>query len=161
VTNEQVDTILMLQSQVPEQDPVEKIYINLAVDTDPDYYLKFGRRTVPTYNTFQVALDLYQDSRLDLEGVYAVSQEMISAYNFTPDELARSFDELVRRHVLGESCVNKVMPYLIEKGIFYSDFKPSINPSKETKVENGHVYELDGHFEPWIPSRIDYVHDYR
>ena len=161
VTNEQVDTILMLQSQIPEQDPVEKIYINLAADTDPDYYLKFGRRTVPTYNTFQVALDLFQDGRLDLEGTYAVCQEMISSYNFTPDELARSFDELVRRHILGETCVVKLLPFLIEKSVFYSDFKTTITPAKETKIENGHVYELEGHFEPWIPERIDYLHDYR
>lgn len=161
VTSEQVDTILILQSQIPEQDPVEKIYINLAADTDPDYYLKFGRRTVPTYNTFQVALDLFQDSRLDIEGVSSVSQEMISAYNFTPDELARSFDELVRRHILGESCVNKLLPFLIGKSVFYSDFKTSLQPAKELNVDHGHVYELEGHFEPWIPARIDYLHDYR
>jgi hypothetical protein len=161
VTNEQVDVILMLQSQIPEQDPIEKIYINLASDTDPDYYLKFGRRTVPTYNTFQVAMDLFQDRRLDFEGVLSVAHEMMMSYGFTPDELARSFDELVRRHVLGEQCVEKSVPQLIEKGILYSDYKPRLTPSKESKVENGHVYELEGHFEPWIPSRVDYLHDYR
>ncbi len=161
VTNEQVDTILILQSKIPEQDPVEKIYINLASDTDPDYYLKFGRRTVPTYNTFQVALDLFQDGRLGLEGIYQVVTEMISFYNFTPDELVRSFDELVRRHVLGATCVEKTLSWLIEKKIFYSDYKPSIAPSKELRVEMGRVYELEGHFEPWIPERIDYLHDYR
>lgn len=59
----QVDTILRLREDIPEQDPVEKIYINLAADTDADYYLKFGRRILPTYNTFQLALDLHQISR--------------------------------------------------------------------------------------------------
>lgn len=161
VTGEQIDTILILQSQIPENDPVEKIYINLAADTDPDYYLKFGRRTLPTYNTFQVALDLFQDGRLDIEGVYIVAQDMISNYGFTADELVRSLDELVRRHVLGESCISKIIPFLIEKNIFYSDYKPSLPPAKESKIENGHIYELEGQFEPWIQERVDYLHDYR
>jgi hypothetical protein len=161
VTGEQIDTILMLQSQIPENDPVEKVYINLAVDTDPDYYLKFGRRTLPTYNTFQVAIDLFQDGRLDLDGVHGVAQDMIFNYAFTADELVRSFDELVRRHIIGEEAFDKLVPFFIEKKMFYSDYRPSLNPAKELKKENGHVYELEGHFEPWIPQRVDYLHDYR
>lgn len=161
VTNDQIDTILLLQSQVSDVDPVEKIYINLAVDTDPDYYLKFGRRTVATYNSFQVCMDLFQDGRLKLEDTYQVAQEMIFNYGFTPDELTRSFDELIRRHVLGASCVAKVLPFFSERGLFYSGYRPSLTPLKETKVENGHIYELEGQFEPWVPARIDYLHDYR
>ena len=161
VPGDQIDTILMLQSQIPAQDPVEKIYINLAVDTDPDYYLKFGRRTVPTYNTFQVALDLFQDGRLDDNGLRLVAKDMIDNYAFTPDELSRSFDELVRRSVLGERCVNTVISLMQTLGLFYSDFKVSTAPAKEARVENGHVYELEGQFEPWIAERIDYIHDYR
>src|SRR5690606_25023095 len=41
VTSEQMQRILSMQSQIEPYDPVEKIYINLAVDTDPEYYLKF------------------------------------------------------------------------------------------------------------------------
>jgi len=161
VVGEQVDTILMLQSQVPENDPVDKIYINLAIDTDPDYYLKFGRRTLPTYNTFQVSLDLFQDGRMDLEGILGVAKEMIFQYGFTPDELTRSFDELIRRKILGEQAVGKIIPYFKESGLFYSDYLPTLTPLKETKIEFGHIYELEGQFEPWVPPRIDYLHDYR
>lgn len=161
VTGEQIDQILLLQSQVPEHDPVEKIYINLAVDTDPDYYLKFGRRTLPTYNTFQVALDLLQDKRIDLDAAHTIAQDMIFNYGFTPEELLRSYDELIRRHVLGESTVAKVSAFFAEKGLFPQGFESAIHPSRETKVQNGKVYELEGHFEPWVPERIDYLHDYR
>jgi len=161
VPSEQIDTIMLLQSRVPENDPLEKVYINLAIDTDPDYYLKFGRRTLPTYNTFQVALDLFQDSRLDLEGLLVVAKDMVENYGFTPDELVRSFDELVRRHILGVTAAEKVMVFLKEKRLFYRDFVTTTQPLKETRVETGRVYELEGHFEPWIPSRIDYLHDYR
>jgi len=116
---------------------------------------------VPTYNTFQVALDLFQDGRLDESGIRLVAKDMIDNYGFTPDELSRSFDELVRRSILGERCVNILIPLMLSHNLFYSDFKVSSAPAKETRVENGHVYELEGQFEPWISERIDYVHDYR
>jgi hypothetical protein len=161
VTADQIDEILLLQSQVPENDPVEKIYINLAVDTDPDYYLKFGRRTLPTYNTFQVACDLFQDQRISADAVYTIAQDMIFNYGFAPEELVRSFDELVRRHVLGEIAAHKLIAFFIEKGIFTSGFTPSLPPVKETKVIDGKVFELEGHFEPWVQARVDYLHDYR
>ncbi|MFN9069174.1 MAG: phosphatase domain-containing protein, partial [Bdellovibrionales bacterium] len=79
-TADQIDQILLLQAQVPDRDPVEKIYINLAKDTDPDYYLKFGRRTMPTMNTFQVAIDLYQFGILDLQDVVNVAINMTQSY---------------------------------------------------------------------------------
>jgi len=161
VTADQIDEILLLQSQIPEQDPVEKIYINLAVDTDPDYYLKFGRRTLPTYNTFQVACDLYQDHRIPVEAVYTVARDMIFNYEFAPEELLRSFDELIRRQVLGDSSVQALIPFFVEKGLFPASYRPSLVPLKETKVQEGRVYELEGHFEPWVPPRVDYLHDYR
>lgn len=161
VTGEQVDRILYIQSQIPEKDPVEKIYINLAEDTDPDYYLKFGRRTLPTANTFQVAVDLFQDQRLTTEDVYTVAQDMIYNYNYTPEQLARSFDDLVRRHLLGETCVNSLVPFMMEKGLLPANYKPSFSIPKEITVDEGRVRELEGDFEPWIPETIDYIHDYR
>lgn len=161
VGGDQIDTILHLQSQIPENDPVEKIYINLAVDTDPDYYLKFGRRTLPTYNTFQVACDLVQDGRLSLEGSYSVAQDMIFNYGFSPEELLRSFDDLVRRHILGEQAVGKLMQFYLQKGLFDSNYKPSVNPAKEVNVKDGKVFGLEGQYEPWVPERVDYLRDYR
>lgn len=161
VTGEQVNTILTLQEDIPEQDPVEKIYINLATDTDPDYYLKFGRRTLATYNTFQVALDLYQDGRLGFEGIYAVLQDMVYNYAYTPEELMKSFDEFIRRGVLGERAYEEVKAFFVEKSLLLDSFTPSVAPLKEKTVDAGHVYELEGEHEPWIPERIDYLHDYR
>ncbi|MFN7453279.1 MAG: phosphatase domain-containing protein [Pseudobdellovibrionaceae bacterium] len=161
VTAEQIDTILRLQSEVPEQDPVDKIYINLAIDTDPDYYLKFGRRTLPTYNTFQVALDLLQDGRIQSESVHNIAQDMIFNYRFTPEELQRSLNDLVRRKVIGDRCLKEFANLGVERGLFPQSFIDSLHPAAEAKVINGRIYELEGHFEPWVPERIDYIHDYR
>jgi hypothetical protein len=161
VTADQVDEILVLQSQVPENDPVEKIYINLAVDTDPDYYLKFGRRTLPTYNSFQVACDLFQDNRIPSEAVLTIAKDMMSNYRFEPEELLRSFDELVRRHVLGQLAVEKIIAFFVAEKIFPASYQPSIPVLKESKINFGRVYALEGQFEPWIQDRVDYLHDYR
>lgn len=161
VTGDQVDTILQLQAAVPEQDPVEKIYINLATDTDPDYYLKFGRRTLATTNTFQVSLDLLQDGRLDLSGVYGVLEDMIHNYGYTPEELCQSYDELIRRGVLGQSGYERTKDFLTEKGILYEGFRPSMEPLKEKTVVEGRVYEMEGAHEPWVMDHIDYLNDYR
>lgn len=150
VSAEQIDAILRLQSEIPENDPVEKIYINLAVDTDPDYYLKFGRRTLPTYNTFQVALDLFQDKKIPLGDLNRVAQDMIFNYKFTPEELQRSFEELIRRRVLNEQSVSQIIPEFAEKGLLPQSYEC---PFK--------VLGPEEHSEPWVQDRIDYVRDYR
>jgi hypothetical protein len=161
VTSEQTDVILHLQAQVPDSDPVQKIYINLATDTDPDYYLKFGRRTRPTYNTFQVALDLLQDQRLDLSAIESIIQDMVYNYSFTNEELIKSFDELIRRGVVGESFFEKMCDFLISQGFMPQDYVFSAKALKEKTVVNGVVFEMEGSHEPWVPEHIDYLHDYR
>ena len=161
VTGEQVDTILSLQASVPNQDPVERIYINLATDTDPEYYFKFGRRTLATYNTLQIALDMFQNSRLSLEGVWTVFIDMKTNYQMTSEEMMKTFDELVRRGVLGQSAFNQAKDFFISKGVLYPSFQSTTPAQKETEVIGGRVYALEGSTEPYVMERIDYLNDYR
>ncbi len=161
ITHQQIDEILRLQNLIPIQDPVEKVYINLATDTDPEYYLKYGRRTVPTYNTFQVALDFVQDQRLSLEELGFIADGLIEKYGFSPDLLVRAFEDLIRRRVIGLSSFEMIKNYFIEKKILPLTWHSKIEPLREKTVDQGRVYELDGIFEPWIPRRIDYLKDYR
>jgi hypothetical protein len=161
VTYAQIDEILRLQAEIPIQDPVEKIYINLATDTDPEYYLKFGRRTFPTYNTFQVALDLVQDQRLSLEELGVIIDVLTQKYKMTNEQLIATFEELIRRRILGLSSFEMIKNFFIEKKMVSFTWTPKSEPLKEKVIDEGHVYELDGLFEPWIPTQIDYVHDYR
>lgn len=157
----QIDEILRLQTIINIQDPVEKIYINLATDTDPEYYLKYGRRTLPTYNSFQVALDLVQDQRLSLEELGHIATGLVDIYKYTPDQLVSSFEELIRRRIIGLSSFEMIKNYLIEKKYIPQSWMPKFEPLKEKTTDNGHVYELDGIFESWIPKQIDYLNDYR
>ena len=161
VTGEQSETILDLQDSIPVVDPVEKIYINLATDTDPEYYLKYGRRMVPTNNSFQVALDLFQDGRLHQEQIVRVAQDMIMNYGFTVDELERSLDHLIRRQILSDEAVAQILPPLQQHGIVARDFKPSLEPMKVIERVGGRVYGLEGVHEPWIAEHIDYLRESR
>lgn len=161
VRGQQVETILRMQAEVPHFDPVEKIYINLAVDTDAEYYLKFGRRVVPTYNTFQAAVDLAQDGRLGPEQILLVAVDMVRNYGFTPEELQSSFEDLVRRPLLAAETVEALLPLLKKEGLLDSRYEPSI-PPKPVRSRVGHrVLELEGNREPWVPEQIDYLHEYR
>jgi hypothetical protein len=161
VTGLQVDTILRLLDDVPTQDPVEKIYINLAADTDAEYYLKFGRRILPTYNTFQLALDLYQDHRLSEAMVVKVAFDLVQNYNFGVEDLERSLDELVRRPILGDKTVESIVPVLQQNRLIRADFAPTIPPKAIMSSVGQRIFELEGVTEPWVPEHIDYMRDDR
>lgn len=157
VIGSQLDAILALQEQIPTKDPVSKVYINLAEDTDAEYYQKFGSRTVPTFNSFQTSLDLFQDERLVFESVHSVAKDLVKNYGFTMDQLEFSFDDLVRRGVLRDRAVGILLPLLKSAKILNQDFALSISP-KPDWVSSPSDSESS---EVWIPDRIDYLHDYR
>ncbi len=159
VTGSQINTILEIQEQIPENDPVAKIYINLADDTDAEYYIKFGRRCLPIYNSFQTALDLFQDGRLTSEDIIKVAKNLTTHFDFTTDELESSLDDLIRRQVLGKQSIQKLIPSLQDQGLLHLGFTPSLEPKKAMVGEHKRIY-IEGTFEPWTPEYIDYFNDY-
>lgn len=161
VIGEQTETILDLQDQIPKHDPVEKIYINLATDTDPEYYLKFGRRCIPTINSLQAALDLFQDGRLSAARVLEVARDMAENYGISQVAMEASFDSLVRRQILGRPTVETILPELASHGFVSNDFKPSVEPRMVEEEREGRVYRLEGQHDPWIPDGIDYLNEVR
>jgi len=159
VTDVQIKKIMDVQNQVPDQDPVGRYYINLEEDTDADYYVKFGRRCLPTYNSFQSALDLYQLGHLASEHIIDVGTSMLRNYNFTTDELEKCIEDLVRRKIIGIETINTILPQLQKDKLIHNYYEPSIAPV-EVSI-NGGKLSFEGVSEPWIPERIDYLHDYR
>lgn len=161
VLENQMDYILRLQDLCPESDPVEKIYINLADDTDADYYLKFGRRTVPSYNAFQTSIDMFQDKRLSVEHVVRVAHRLIEFFDHSPEELERSYQELIRRGVVSNETHEALSAALVESKVLMEDFEPSVAPKPVTERSGDMVVQLDGQFDPWIPEHVDYTNEYR
>jgi hypothetical protein len=161
VLDSQVDFILRLQELCPSNDPVEKIYINLAEDTDADYYLKFGRRTFPTYNALQTAVDLFQDQRLQIDHVLRVGRKLLDTYQYSTEELEKSLDELIRRNRLASETWEALNSPLQEAGLISKEHKPSV-PAKAIQERMGTtVVNMEGSFDPWIVEQVDYLHEYR
>lgn len=160
VIPEQRRRILKLQEAVKESDPVHKIYINLFNDTDPDYYAKFGRRVLATFTTFQAALDLYQSKKIDAASLIMVARDMVSNYGFTPEELAKSFEDLHKRGFLTVETQDEILPILKEAFLIPFHFIPSFKPVKALQKIGEKILGLDIE-DPWVPTHIDYLNDFR
>lgn len=160
VEGQQIKNILALQEIIPSSDPVKKIYINLAVDTDPEYYLKFGRRMVATYDTFQASLDLFQDGLLDPSHVVRIAQDMVTNYAFSVDELAKTLEDLCIRQILRSETLEKILPELKKNSLISNSFQLALPP---TSGLSPYTKDLSLQFNDveWVPSHIDYLMDYR
>jgi hypothetical protein len=149
VTEESVEQILRYKRTLPKWDPVKRIYINLALDTDPEYYFKFGLRTVPTFNSFQVALDLASDSYLTAEDVLSIAEVLVTRYAVTREQVVMSFLDYLRRRPLDDSLSMTIINQFIQKGFVKRFERPS-----SLLAENKSAI-------PWVPERVDYWNDYR
>ena len=158
VLSEQIDLILELRDQKGHFDPIHRVYINLAIDTDPEYYRKYGRRLMAVGNSFEVALDLFQRGFLNLEGVKEVAINLVESYGFKPFQLEESYELLVKRSRLSKTADALLRPLLIDIKFLSSNYSPSVEFLKEEK------FPLEKDFpnvvRPWVPERIDYLSDY-
>lgn len=159
VLEHQIDLILELRDMLDNGDPVERVYINLADDTDPEYYAKFGRRLFVMEDSFQGAVDLYQYGYLRLEHVVKVAKDLMKNFMFSRDQLETSYDNLFRRSRLSHYVHETLTPILKKEKILYSEFEPSVSPhSLVLSVENRRSFEdLYQIPDPWVPDRIDYL----
>lgn len=139
--------ILELVDQIPVHDPVDRIYINLVNDTDPEYYAKFGKRVLPTFNTFQAALDLQCRGSVSLEQLVRVALDMKSNYEFVPEQLAESVTNLIVRGVLTLDEIQPALEVLRTEGCLPARYQPQVPK---------HLPELQ-----WLPESIDYLNDLR
>ena len=158
ILEDQIDLILELRDQRECFDPVHRVYINLAVDTDPEYYRKYGRRFMAVETSFEVALDLFQRGFLNLEGVKDVARSLVDFYNFKAFQLEKAYDSLAKRSRLSNTADELLRPLLIDMKLIHKDYKPAVGlvPEGEFPLEK----DFSSVVRPWIPERIDYLSDY-
>lgn len=149
VPKSQINKILWLVENIPKSDPVGKIYINLAEDTDVEYYLKFGRRVVPSFNSFEVVLDMYQDGRMGIKNVLSVAEDLMSRFNYSLDQIESSLNSLIKRKIISAEFLPQLEIELKEKKLLRSQWKP------ESKVLSTQEIELQ--HDPWIPEFSEYM----
>ncbi len=162
VVEERISLILELRDMLDTEDPVERVYIHLEADTDPEYYDKFGRRLFVVEDTFQTAVDLYQYGFITAEDVVNVSKTIIKNYKYySRDQLERSYDNLFRRNRLSHFVFESLTPLLIKEKIIYPSFIPSVKSQRlvfpiEARAQFVDLFTIP---DPWVADKIDYMDD--
>ncbi len=155
---DQIDLIIELRDQKEDFDPLERVYINLAIDTDPEYYRRYGRRLMAVANTFEVALDLFQRGFITMESTLNVVDDLMKNYAFNAYMFEQSYDQLCVRKRMSKKADELIRKKLVELGAFHEGYKPSV------ELEDLDSFPLKTDFDsivrPWIPERIDYLSDY-
>ncbi len=100
--------ILALAASVEQSATVGRVFINLEGHTAPGRFLPFGARVVPIVNYFQAAIVLWSDGILPLSGVVGVAAGMIERDDYGLVEFANSFQDLLRRRVIGSDAVDRL-----------------------------------------------------
>jgi Phosphatidate phosphatase APP1, catalytic domain len=106
-----------LAAAARHEDVVTRIYINLERRTPPAHFRLFGTRLVPAYNYFQTAVCLYEDGHLTLPAVAQVGEHLINTSGYTPERLANSLADIMRRGHLTQASTIAVREYLQARGV--------------------------------------------
>jgi phosphoglycolate phosphatase-like HAD superfamily hydrolase len=83
--------------QIARVQIVDRILIHLDGQTPPSRFREYGSRLVPFYNYFQAACVLLERRVLSPEAVLRIAAEFIELHGFSPDSIARSYLDLLRR----------------------------------------------------------------
>ena len=74
-----------------------RIFINLERRTPPAQLRAYGARLVPAFNYLQTAACLYDEGVLERRGRAQVARSLIEDSAYTPQRLANSLADIVRR----------------------------------------------------------------
>jgi hypothetical protein len=116
---------LDLAARIPRDNPVRRIFIHLDKRSPPARFVRYGRRVVPIFNYFQVAVLLFADGILSPAAVLRVGKEMVDNYGFHLAELANSLQDLVRRGFLRPLVLTGLAEALLTAGDLTLPFAPA------------------------------------
>lgn len=92
-----IDQACALAAAIEPVDAVVRIFINLERPTPPAQLRVYGGRLVPTFNYLQTAACLYEDDALSAAGVVQVARSLAEDSAYTPERLANSLSDIMRR----------------------------------------------------------------
>lgn len=150
----QCKAIMELQEKIISADPVKRIYINLEEGTDVEYYKKFGSRVLPTYTSFQIALDCFKQGQINLQQVVDVGKDLKENYLFSKEAAEKSILDLIDRQVLDKVTYETLIPSFKEADLVNEFFEAEYSTAP-VFVEEDQGEQYKGDFE------IDYFNDYR
>ncbi len=144
VDPEDVAFIVDLTTGLPEADLVDRIYINLENRTSPAAFLPWGRRVVPCYDVFQMAVHLHHEGKVAQGAVLEVGRDLLNHYEREPLGLLRSALDLLERGLLGVAWLAELWPALQAEQLVprYA----TIDPSRATDLAVDAAPRLPGEF---------------
>lgn len=92
-----IERVMKQWKELPQADPVRRIFINLDRLTPPAAFAHYGPRVVPIFNYFQAALVLMGDKHLTAPQVLKVMIELVQTSGYNLLTLSNSFQDLLRR----------------------------------------------------------------
>lgn len=92
-----IERVMHQWKDLPQADPVRRIFINLDRLTPPAAFARYGPRVVPVFNYFQAALVLLGDKHLTAPQVLRVMIELVQTAGYNLLTLSNSFQDLLRR----------------------------------------------------------------
>lgn len=97
VYSDDINRVITQWKEIPQADPVRRIFINLDRLTPPAAFAHYGARVVPIFNYFQAALVLLGDKHLTAPQVLKVMIELVQTSGYNLLTLSNSFQDLLRR----------------------------------------------------------------
>lgn len=94
--------LLELARSLPRYDVARRIFIHLERVEPSNVFAGFGPRVCAFHNYFQPAVVLLDDGLIGADAVMRVGLELVRSHAFSPEALAASYSDLVRRGVVGE-----------------------------------------------------------
>ncbi len=158
ISVDQIDLIIELRDEKKDFDPLKRVYINLAIDTDPEYYRRYGRRLMAVDNTFEVVLDLFQRGFVSLEGVLDVVKALKENYNFNRHNFERSYELLCVRKRMSNLAGDLIKSALKDLGFMHENYEPTVAPLNLDKIPLKNDFTQI--VRPWVSERIDYLSGY-
>ncbi|MBI2608615.1 MAG: hypothetical protein HYW47_03325 [Deltaproteobacteria bacterium] len=118
-----IKDILILKERIPLSNPVRHIYIHLEKKTDPKNILKYNSKIVPTFNSFQAALHLFQNKLISSHGVLRVAHDLIQNFSLSPQELSYWLEDALKRDVINYKLSFTIIQTLKKNKCIDSSFK--------------------------------------
>jgi hypothetical protein len=110
--------ILEAASEIGEAcHPVQLVFINLAVGSQPNYYARFGPRFFASDNSLQVAFTLFEHGLIRERAVRSVGREMVLFYDFEAARILESLKSGALRGLYGAETLHKLWPMLYEADV--------------------------------------------
>lgn len=119
---EDQEIIFSLIPKLNYSDSVEKIFIHLVKKTATQSFLRFGTKVVPTFNSFQAALALYDTGLIFRNSVIRVVEDLYNNFGFSQVDISHSLLDSYERSLIGESTLVKLVDPLKTHDLIEPDF---------------------------------------